>query len=119
MRRQWIIALVAAIFVVTGAVGLLADLWPLVTPARAQQVAKLRADGLADLLPAWGLHLLAIAGGIALWSGRRWAKWLLAVWMAAHVVISLFHSIGETLVHCAIFGVISYLLFARERKSAV
>lgn len=111
MKRPRTITLVAWIFILAGTAGLLADLWPLLTPDSAQQLAKLRADGAADLVPAWGLRLLAIVGGVGLLRGYNRARWLLAVWMLAHVGISLFHSLGEVLAHCAIFLPILYLLF--------
>jgi len=97
--------------VVVGAAGLLADLWPLFTPAAAQQLAKLKADGVADLGPAWTLRLAAIIGGVWLLRGHNWARWLLALWMAIHVGISAFHSWQEALMHTAIFLPILYLLF--------
>jgi hypothetical protein len=111
MTRPRTITLVSAIFILVGTAGLLADLWPLVTSGGAEQLAKLRADGLADLAPAWGLRLLAIVGGLALRGGHNWARWLLAAWMLIHVGISLFHSFGEVFAHCAIFGPLLYVLF--------
>lgn len=111
MKRPSTITLVAGIFILTGSLGILADLWPLLTSDAAQQLAKLKADGLADLGPAWGLRLLAIVGGYGLLRGYNWARWLLAFWMVAHLGISLFHSLGEVLAHCAIFLPILYLLF--------
>jgi hypothetical protein len=111
MQRPRTVTVVSAIFILVGAAGLLADLWPLVTSGGAEQLAKLRADGVADLIPAWGLRILAIIGGVALWGGHNWARWLLAAWMLIHVGISLFHSLGEVVAHCAIFGIVLYFLF--------
>lgn len=111
MKRPRTVTLIAWIFILAGVAGLLSDLWPLVTANAAQQLAKLRADGLADLVPAWGLRLLAIVGGIGLLRGYNWARWLLALWMVVHVAISFFHSLSEVLAHCAIFLPILYFLF--------
>jgi hypothetical protein len=111
MKRPQSITLVSAIFILVGTAGLLADLWPLVTSGGAAQLAKLRADGLADVAPAWGLRLLAIVGGVALRGGHNWARWFLAAWMLIHVGISLFHSLAEVLAHCAIFGPLCYAMF--------
>lgn len=113
MKRPRTITLVAWIFILAGTAGLLADLWPLLTVDASRQIQALRADGLADLAPAWGLRTLAIVGGFGLLRGQNWARWLLAFWMLAHVGISLFHSLGEVLAHCAIFLPILYLLFRR------
>jgi hypothetical protein len=111
MKRPRTITLIAWIFILAGIAGLLSDLWPLATSDAAQQLAKLRADGLADLAPAWGLRLLAIVGGVGLLRAHNWARWLLALWMAVHVAISFFHSLSEVLAHCAIFLPILYFLF--------
>jgi hypothetical protein len=96
-----------------GSAGLLKDLWPLLTPDAANQLAKLKADGLADLGPAWTSRLLAVVGGAGLLGGHNWARWLLVVWMIFHMGLSVFHSLTELLVHSTIFAPILYLLFRR------
>ena len=116
MTRPRPITLIGWLFIFTGIAGLLADLWPLVTPRAAEQLAKLQADGWADLGPAWGLRVLAIVGGVGLLKGQNWARWLLALWMVTHIAISLFHSLGEVAAHCAIFLPILYLLFRRPSR---
>jgi len=114
MTRPRSITIVAWIFIVAGVVGIAADLWPLLTPASAQQLAKLRADGVIDISLAWGTRSLAIVGGINTLRGRNWARWLLAAWMVFHVVLSLFQSLGEAVAHCVIFGPLAYLLFRKS-----
>ena len=114
MKRPSSITVAAWIFIVAGVAGIVADLWPLLTPGAAAQLAKLRADGLADIAMAWGTRALAIVGGIYTLRGRNWARWLLAAWMAFHIVISLFHSAGEAAMHCLVFAVLAYLLFRRS-----
>ena len=111
MTRPRTITVVAWIFIVVGTAGLLNDLWPLATPHAAAQLAKLRSDGWLDLGPAWSLRALAIVGGVALLQGRNWARWLLAAWMLAHVVISIANSTSEMLMHLAIFAPLTYLIF--------
>ncbi len=98
-------------FVVVGIAGLVGDLWPLLTPAAAQQWARLRADGILYLGPAWTLRLAAIVAGAWLLRGHNWARWLLVAWMAIHVGISVFHSWQEVLMHTAIFALVIYVLF--------
>jgi len=115
MKRPRSITVVAWIFIVAGVGGILADLWPLLTPDSAAQLAKLRADGITDISLAWGTRALAIVGGINTLRGLNWARWLLAAWMVFHVIMSLFHSAGEAMAHCAIFAPLAYLLF---RKAA-
>lgn len=109
------ITVVAWIFIAVGAAGLLKDLVPLLSDA-AKQLAKLRADGLADLGPAWASRLLAIIGGGELLRGRNWARWLLVAWMAFHIALSVMHSLEKTLIHAAIFAPLLYLLFRRASE---
>lgn len=113
MTRPRSITLIAWIFILAGIAGLGADLWPLATSRAAEQLATLKAEGWADLGPAWGLRFLAIVGGVGLLAGRNWARWLMALWMVTHIGISFYHSLTEVLAHCAIFLPILYLLFRR------
>jgi hypothetical protein len=112
VTRARAIRVIGWLFVAVGAAGLLKDWWPLLTPGAAQQIARLRADGLGDIGPAWTSRLLAIVGGVGLLRAHNWARWLLAAWMVFHIVLSLFHSRTELLVHCAFFLPILYILFS-------
>ena len=113
MRRPAAVTGIGWLFIVVGAAGLLNDVLPLFTSEAAHQLAKLKADGLADLGPAWTSRLLSIVGGAALLGGRGWARWLLAAWMMFHIGLSFLHSVPEVLLHVAIFAPILYLLFGR------
>lgn len=113
MVRPHSITLVAWIFILAGIGGIAIDLWPLLSADLAFQFAKLKADGITQLALAWGTRVLAAVGGVSLLRGRNWARWLLLAWMAFHVVLSLFYSLGEAAVHCVIFAAIAYLLFRR------
>jgi len=116
MRRPHSITAIGWLFIAVGAAGLLKDVWPLLTPDAAQQLAKLKADGLADLGPAWTTRLLSVIGGAGLLRGHNWARWLLVAWMAFHIGLSLFHSLPELLTHAAIFAPLLYLLFRRSSE---
>jgi hypothetical protein len=105
---------VALVFIVAGLAGLLNDLWPLLTSGAADQMAKLRADGLADLVPAWTTRVMAIVGGIGVLRGRNWGRWVLAAWMVLHIGLSFLHSLTEVLLHTAIFTPLAYFLFSRS-----
>jgi len=111
MRRPRSITIIAWLFIVVGTAGLLNDLWPLLTANAARQLAKLKADGLADLGPAWTSRLLAIVGGVGLLRGHNWARWLLVAWMAFHIGLSALHSSAALLTHAVIFAPLLYLLF--------
>ncbi len=117
MRRPAVITVVGWLFIVVGTTGLVRDFWPLFTPDVAEQIAKLKADGLADLGPAWTSSLLAIIGGAGLLRGHNWARWLLLAWMVFHIGLSLVHSWSSLLMHTAIFAPITYLLFRHGSQS--
>ncbi len=113
MKRPVAVTALGWLFIFVGAAGLLKDLWPLVTPEAAQHLAKLQADGVADLAPAWMLRALAIVAGVGILKRREWARWLLAVWMLTHVAISFFHNATEVIAHILFFTPVFYLLFRR------
>ena len=49
--------------------------------------------------------------------GRNWARWLLLIWIAYHVILSGVHSLSQLVVHGLLFAVVAYFLF-RPRASA-
>ena len=63
------------------------------------------------------VRVLAIVGGAFVLRGHNWARWLLAAWMAFHIVLSIFHSPAELVMHILLFSVIGYFLF-RPQASA-
>jgi hypothetical protein len=78
-----------------------------------------------DLFFALLVRLLAVVGGIFLLRGKDWARYLLAAWLAYHVVLSFFHTLTETAMHAVLLAVVVYFLFRskvleyfRGRKSA-
>jgi len=116
MRRPVAITIIAWLFILVGAAGLLKDWLPLLTDA-SRQLAKLKADGWADLGSAWITRMLAIVGGVGLLGGRNWARWLLVAWMVFHIGLSVLHSVPELLTHLVIFAPIGYLLFRPPAES--
>lgn len=83
------------------------DVWrgvaPLFGPSGA---ARLATDDMLVL----AIGIAALIGGTFVLRGHNWARWLLAAWMAFHVVIS----IGKPtalVAHLVIFGFIAFLLF--------
>lgn len=66
-------------------------------------------------LDRWTVPILlvgvtAIVGGIYLLRGARWARWLLLVWLAAHVVAIALLSLADALAHIVLLLVIGYFL---------
>jgi len=115
--RPRAITILAWLFIAVGAAGILKDVWPLATPQAGQQIAKLKAEGLADLGLAWTSRLLAVIGGAFLLRGFNWARWLLVAWMAFHIWISALHSPMQLLLHCVIFAGAGCLLFHRQSSA--
>ena len=63
------------------------------------------------------LRLLAVLGGVFVLRGHNWARRLLLLWIAYHVILSAFHSLSELVVHGLLFAAVAYVLF-RPKASA-
>ncbi len=62
------------------------------------------------------LGVAAVVAGVFMLRGLSWARWLAIAWMAAHVVISVFHPLSELIIHCTLLALFSYLLFRRDAR---
>src|SRR5687768_14913872 len=94
------ITLIAWLFIAVGVVSLVGGWW-----REATHQGGWRADeiGIASVV-----RLLAIVGGWGLLKGRAWASWLLAAWMAFHIVISA-RQPAALATHVVLFGAIGYI----------
>jgi hypothetical protein len=63
-----------------------------------------------DDVEVLAIGIAALVGGVYLMKRRNWARWLLAVWMAFHVAISIGQP-KQLVAHIVIFGAIAFLLF--------
>ena len=102
MQRPRSITIISWLFIVFGAIALVSGL---VT---------------TDLASHWYIHLsrfLQIVAGVFMLYGRNWARWLLVVWMAFHIVVGALHSVLFLLMHVAIFSVILFFLFRRQASA--
>jgi hypothetical protein len=108
--RPWPLTLAAWAFILVGSGGILRDVVPLVAGG-AEARAGVLAEGVPMLALIWTIRALAVVGGVGVLAGRGWARWLLLAWMILHVGISLFHSLGETAAHVAIFAILTWALF--------
>lgn len=70
-----------------------------------------------DLVWALLVRVLAIIGGVFLLRGANWARWLLLVWMAYHVILSAMHSLSELAMHVVIFAAVAYVLLSSRASS--
>lgn len=58
-----------------------------------------------------GIGVAALVGGVFLLYGHNWARWLLAGWMAFHVLLSIGHAPFQLVAHLVIFGLVTFFLF--------
>jgi len=107
--RPWSVIVVGVIFLALGVLDITRGLAPLIASAPHWHMATDDAEVLL-------IGVAAIVGGVYVIRGRNWARWLLAVWMAFHVAISIGQP-AKLVAHLAIFGFIAFLLF-RPRASS-
>ena len=56
-------------------------------------------------------QFFTIASGIYMFYGCNWARWLLVIWLAFHVIVSIQDSTLKLLVHSLLFVVVMFFLF--------
>ena len=102
-QRPHSVTVISGLFLVAGVVGLAYHAGEFKTQRRFQY----------ELIWVLFLRVLAIVSAVFLFRGANWARWLLMMWIAYHLVLSAFHSTSELLVHGLLLAVIAYLLFRR------
>ena len=101
-RRRFLgILVVGVLFLVLGAVDVYQGVAPMFRSASRPAT---------DDLQVLAVGVTALAGGAFVLRGHNWARWLLAVWMLFHVVISVGHP-GQLVAHIVIFGCMAFVLF--------
>jgi hypothetical protein len=109
MQRPRPLTIISWFFIFFGSIALLYGLLPFGEITLAQRVAELKGH--------WMVHLariLQIVAGVFMLRGHNWARWLLVVWIAFHIVISALHSTFQLVLHVFIFTVILYFVFRRD-----
>jgi len=109
MRRPRPLTIISWFFIIFGSIALLYGLLPFGEITLAQRIAELKGH--------WMVHLsriLQIVAGVFMLRGHKWARWLLVVWIAGHIVISALHSTFQLVLHVFIFAVILYFVFRRD-----
>ena len=79
-KRPVYIVVIGVVFITLG----LLDIWRGATPLTSG-AAHLTGEDFAVL----SIGIAALLGGIFVLKGRDWARWLLAIWMALHVALSI------------------------------
>ena len=109
-RRPLSITIISLLFILLGVITLVHAAVELITTT----------DRLTDLKSHWMIYVsafAAIVGGVFLFKGQKWARWLLVLWMLFHIVVGALHGIGPLLTHAVIFSVILFFLFRRPASS--
>lgn len=100
-KRPLAVTIIACLFIIAGLVGF------------SYHVTKFDVNGPVQYEHIWILILrvLVIVCGVFMLRGSNWARWLLLVWIAYHVVLSAFHTLPEMAIHSVLLAVVAYLLF--------
>ena len=96
MKRPLPITIIGCLFIVAGLVGLVYHLSETPLDHRIVLISIVR--------------IIAVVGGVFLLLGHNWARWLILVWLAFHVVVSAFHSVSEFMPHVVLLMVVGYIL---------
>ena len=111
-QRPLSITIISWLFIIFGSIALLQGLLPFGDITVAQRIAELNGH--------WMVHLsriLQIVAGVFMLYGHNWARWLVVVWIAFHIVISALHSTLQLFLHVAIFSVILFFLFRKQAST--
>jgi len=103
-KRPLAVTILGCVYIAVGMIGF-AYHW---TELRAGEA--FRYDGVWIEL----VRLLAIICGAFMLRGHNWARWVALAWIALHVILSAFHSLGEFAMHCLFFALIAWFLFRPE-----
>ena len=104
-HRPLSVTIIGWLFIAAGTLGLVYHL------------TELRRPFEYDVLWVCFLRLLAILCGVFVLRGTNWARWLLVIWIAYHVVLSAFHSWSEVVIHTLLLVVVAYFLFRPSASS--
>ena len=69
------------------------------------------------MIPIALLEMTAIAAGIYLLKGRNWARWLVLIWLAFHVVGRALDSLSSSVPHLLLLIAVGYFLFTPPDSS--
>ncbi len=102
-KRPLSVTIISWLFIAVGTIALLYHL------------TELKAHHWFDHELIWVcfVRVLAIVAGLFMLRGHNWARWLLILWLAYHVILSAFHSPMEVIMHGLLLIVFAYFLFRR------
>jgi hypothetical protein len=100
-NRPLIITLISLLFIIAGASGIYYHLNDF-------------NDFNSEAALVFFIRLIAIAGGVLVFLGYNWGRWLLIVWMTYHVGLSFFHSGLEIAIHLGFLAITVLALFNKQ-----
>lgn len=103
MKRPISITLVACLYILVGVAGFAFHFKELTTRQPDAVMIELT-------------ELIALVCGVSILRAQNWARWLALAWVVMHVIISLFHPIGELAVHLVLCVAIAWVLFRSEGR---
>ena len=115
-RRPISITIISWVTIAVGSVALLTGLLSLFDAASALHLEEADAEPLEFGLMLM-TRILAVVSGVFMLSGFNWARWLLVFWFTFHIVLSIFHTPLELIVHGVLFTVGLFLLFRPESST--
>lgn len=98
--------IVSVVFILVGVGGLFASVRPLFHFGSSVSGHEVR-----DSVYVAVSGILAVLSGVFMLRGANWARWLCVIWLALHVVMSVFHETFELVVHFIFLVLIALILF--------
>ena len=95
MKRPLVVTAIGILFILAGAAGF---------------VYHFQAPFDRDFIAVESIRLFAVVGGVFLLMGKGWARWLILVWLAIHVGVSVLDSLGKFAFHLVLLLLIGYWL---------
>lgn len=99
-NRPAAVVLISVVYIVMGAIGF----------AYHAGDYRLR-PAQTDMVLVETVRALAVVAGIYLLRAKNWARWLALAWMAFHVILSVFHSWSEVVMHAVFLAAMACFLF--------
>jgi hypothetical protein len=100
-KRPYSVLAIAWLYILTGAIGIASHLMNF----------RLEHPFPYDVLWIISVSLIAVICGVYMLRGSNWARWLAIAWMLFHVILSVFHSRSQLVVHSLLCAVFAYFLF--------
>ena len=106
MKRPITVTLLSVLFILIGIANTFKAIWPLVGGPSANITGHELMDSLFVFISA----VLALLGGVLMIRGANSGRWLVLIWMALHVLLSIFHKPVELAIHSLMLAILIALL---------